>query len=451
MLHDLILPHMGESISEATILRWLVNEGDTVTKDQPLVEIATDKVDSEISSPVTGVLKQILFHANSIAPIDSILAIISDSGAEELTVENNNNNNFEDLSLDLKRADESVEVPVPYVPPLAIQQKQEISFTPSANKGDRFYSPLIRTIAREENITKEELDAITGTGPEGRVTKKDLFDYIGKRNLSAHVEAIPLSASALPPLKNERSTLSSSAAPKSDLYEIIEMDRMRRLIADHMVMSKQTSPHVTSFIEADVTRIVNWRNKIKGEFQKLYNQNITYTPIFVDAVVKAIKEYPLINSSLNGYQILQKKNINIGMATALPAGNLIVPVIKNADSYNLKGLTFVINDLATRARENKLKPDEVTEGTFTITNLGSFSSLTGVPIINQPQLAILALGNIQKKPVVLETPEGDTIGIRQIMILSMSYDHRVIDGYMGGMFLKKVKNVLESFDYNTII
>lgn len=457
MIHDLIMPHMGESIAEATILRWLAKEGDTVLKDQPILEIATDKVDSEISSPVTGILTRILFNENAVVPVDAIIAKITDSvPVSELETslngegvpENSNVNNSEDLALTAQELKSIHEVP--FVPVETVLdrphyiEKQEISFTPKINKTDRFYSPLVKTIAREENISKEELDQIEGSGPEGRLTKNDLISYVEYKKTHKHISTIQVP---------EENTIDTSPGhiQKSTAFDIIEMDRMRRLIADHMVMSKQTSPHVTSFIEVDVTRLVNWRNKIKSEFQKNYNQNITYTPVFVEVVVKAIKEYPLINSSLNGYQIIQKKNINIGIATALPTGNLIVPVLKNADTFNLQGLTFAVNDLTGRARQNKLKPDEVTEGTFTITNLGAFNSLTGIPIINQPQLAILALGTIQKKPVVIETQDGDMIGIRQMMMISMSYDHRVIDGYLGGMFLKKVKELLETFDYDSIL
>lgn len=456
MIHDLIMPHMGESITEATILRWLVKEGDTVLKDQTVLEIATDKVDSEISAPVTGVITSILFYENAVVPVDAVIAKITDTetGLEISTAKNadsdtTNVNNSEDLALTEQEIKEIHEVP--FLPAESLPEQpseyknQEISFTPKISiTSNRFYSPLVKTIAKEENITREELDQIVGTGAEGRLTKSDLFNYID------------LKKKGFKEITNQNDNIRSgitanTPAIKSTAYDIIEMDRMRRLIADHMVMSKHTSPHVTSFIEVDVTRLVNWRTRIKADFQKKYSQNITYTPVFVEVVVNAIKEYPLINSSLNGYQILQKKNINIGIATALPSGNLIVPVLKNADTLNLQGLTFAVNDIVYRARENKLKPDEVTEGTFTITNLGAFESLTGIPIINQPQLAILALGTIQKKPVVIESQVGDTIGIRQMMVLSLSYDHRVIDGYLGGMFLKKIKEQLETFDHSTIL
>ena len=457
MIHDLIMPHMGESITEATILRWLVKEGDTVLKDQAVLEIATDKVDSEISAPVTGKITSILFFENAVVPVDAVIAKITDTEPDlnTATVENadsesSNVNNSEDLALSEQEIKEIHNVP--FLPTESLPEvqttphkSQEISFTPPISiSSDRFYSPLVKTIAKEENISKEELDQIVGTGADGRLTKNDLFNYIdlkkkGSKGPANQNEIINSGTAAITP------TIKSSA------YDIIEMDRMRRLIADHMVMSKHTSPHVTSFIEVDVTRLVNWRTRIKADFQKKYNQNITYTPVFVQVVVRAIKEFPLINSSLNGYQILQKKNINIGIATALPSGNLIVPVLKNADTLNLQGLAFAVNDIVHRARENKLKPDEVTEGTFTITNLGAFESLTGIPIINQPQLAILALGTIQKKPVVIESQDGDTIGIRQMMVLSLSYDHRVIDGYLGGMFLKKIKEQLETFDHSTLL
>ncbi|MEP7266484.1 MAG: dihydrolipoamide acetyltransferase family protein [Saprospiraceae bacterium] len=443
MIHDLILPKMGESITEATVLRWLCREGDQITQDQPILEIATDKVDSEVLATNSGILKKIFFKENDIVPIGAIIAQVDIAGNHnevESSEEAVNTNNSEDLALSDEVLSELHEVP--FLPSDEIIDQQELRMkNAESDITERFYSPLVRTIAREENVSMEELDLVNGSGYEGRVTKSDILNYVKTK------KSIPESNRDITPEQNAQSF--DITAPGSN--EVIEMDRMRKMIADHMVMSKQTSPHVTSFIEVDVTELVNWRNKIKQEFQHTYGQNITYTPIFVDAAIKAIKEYPLINSSLNGYQIIRKKNINIGMATALSTGNLIVPVIKNADTLNLQGLAFAVNDLAARARENKLKPEDVTDGTFTITNLGSFESLTGTPIINQPQLAILALGTIRKQPRVLETKQGDVIAIRHIMILSMAYDHRVIDGFLGGMFLKKMRDILESFDINTLI
>lgn len=442
MEHELIMPKMGESITEATILKWLFREGDEVNLDQPILEIATDKVDSEIPSPVKGKISKILFQENEIVPVGTVIATIqihsegSKEGQETTTGSNGHQIN-PDPETDTVSGGEEVGGAIPYVPiPTVPDPRMEAA---GASRSDRFYSPLVRTIAKQENIALTELDQLAGTGAEGRVTKTDILNYVEQKKTQGPEDKVPGVV-----------TPSESSTKESPVWtgdnEIIEMDRMRRLIADHMVHSKNIAPHVTSFVEVDVTEIVNWRNRIKQTFQSKYNQNLTFTPIFIQAIVQAIKQFPLINSSVDGYKIIKKKDINIGMATALPSGNLIVPVIKQADRLSLQGLTLAINDLAGRARENQLKADEVNGGTFTITNVGSFGSLMGTPIINQPQVAILATGAIKKKPVVLETAHGDVIAIRHCMFMSMSYDHRVIDGYMGGSFLRKVADLLESFD-----
>lgn len=434
MVHDLIMPKMGESITEATILRWFFNEGDTVKQDDPILEIATDKVDSEIPAPMDGRLVQIFFKVNDVVPVGALIAKISD-GVYDENVENSAVLlDFTEVEPTLPTIDPGITVPFqPYIKDPQVQADQS-----DTSSKQIFYSPLVRTIAQQEKIELHELDALMGTGADGRVTKQDVLNYVDSKKLKTED-------------KSANQTQVSNLSTSDDTDEIIEMDRMRRLISDHMIQSKNTSAHVTSFIEVDVTEIVLWRNKHKAIFQKKYNQNITFTPIFIQSIIKAIKEYPLINASLHGYQIIKKKDIHIGMATALPSGNLIVPVIKYADRMNLQGLVHTVNDLATRARDHQLKPDEISGGTFTITNIGSFGSLMGTPIINQPQLAILAVGVIKKKPVVLETPQGDVIAIRHCMYMSLSYDHRVIDGFLGGSFLKKIADLLESFDPNTTI
>lgn len=439
MEHDLIMPKMGESITEATILRWLFAEGDEVNLDQPILEIATDKVDSEIPSPVQGKITKILFKENDTVPVGTVIAKIKIGADQEIKPEisippSNGTAALNEEPIDGKPTEE-----VPYVPAAEPVLSEPSPAITAHSKPDRFYSPLVRTIAKEENISFNELDQLTGTGAEGRVTKTDILNYVEKKKS-------PAVADVRPSITSKTETVVSKTTSAGSGDEIIEMDRMRRLIADHMVNSKNVAPHVTSFVEVDVTEIVNWRNKVKQSFQAKYNQNLTFTPIFIEAVIQAIQQFPLINSSVEGYKIIRKKEINIGMATALPSGNLIVPVIKNADRLNLQGLTLTINDLAKRARESQLKAEEISGGTFTITNVGSFGSLMGTPIINQPQVAILATGAIKKKPVVLETAQGDVIAIRHCMFMSMSYDHRVIDGYLGGSFLRKVADLLESFD-----
>lgn len=435
---ELKMPKMGESVHEATIIRWLKNEGDHIAADESLLEIATDKVDSEVPAIAEGILLKKLFKDGDIVQVGTVIAII-DSGSSTASSAQN--------------GQQAVVTPTPVIletitAPLAAVSTSPIGITGGDN---RFLSPLVRNIATTEGISQSELDTMPGSGEGGRITKKDILAYvdlkkIGKlpgKAISKSESAAPLTASVPSPEYSP-----SPSAHISGDNEIIEMDRMRKLIAEHMVMSKHTSAHVTSYVEADVTSLVMWRERIKKSFEKRENEKITYTPVFIEAIVKAIKDFPMINVSVDGTKIIVKKNINIGMAAALPSGNLIVPVIKNADRMNLVGLTRLVNDLASRARSNKLKPDEIQDGTFTVTNVGTFGNVMGTPIINQPQVAIMAVGAIRKKPAVIETPQGDTIGIRQMMFLSLSYDHRVVDGMLGGSFLRRVADYLENFDGN---
>ncbi len=423
---------MGESIMEATILNWVKNVGDTIEIDETIIEIATDKVDSEIPSPVAGTLSKILFNVNDVVPIGTVIALIDTGGPGSVV---------EPTITEIKTAEAPIQ---------ASQQATEIKVEPISEKteSDRFYSPLVKNIAKEEGISVSEMDKIPGSGQEGRLTKNDLLAYLKTRSQPQQESARPASIPAQPVQSQIKS---APATSMSGDVEIIEMDRMRKLIADHMVMSKHVSPHVTSFVEVDMTNIVRWREKVKKDFNSKYGQNITFTPIFIDAVVKAIRDYPMINCSVDGTTIMRKKNINIGMAAALPSGNLIVPVIKDADNMNLIGLTKTVNDLAGRAKTNQLKPEEIQGGTFTITNVGSFGNIMGTPIINQPQVAIMAIGAIKKKPAVLETADGDVIAIRHMMFLSLSYDHRVVDGMLGGSFLRRTADYLEAFDINQSI
>ena len=434
---ELLMPKMGESIIEATILKWVKKVGDKVSVDDTILEIATDKVDSEIPSPVDGILSEILFPEDSVVEVGKIIAIIATAGeaAKPLATPSVK----EVPIIEISKVAEKIVAVIPSV----------VSELPISNSEDRFYSPLVKSIAKEEKITQEELNHIKGTGANERVTKQDILEYIANRASATPQKSVEASPKAV--VSNNAYLSNASSTSLSGNVDIIEMDRMRKLIADHMVMSKQTSPHVTSFVEADVTNLVKWREANKKKFQEKYGTNITFTPLFVDAVVKAIKDFPLVNISVEGTKIIVKKDINIGMAAALPSGNLIVPVIKNADIYNLAGLAKTVNDLASRARENKLKPDEIKDGTFTITNVGTFGNLMGTPIINQPQVAILATGAIVKKPAVLETEYGDVIAVRHMMFLSLSYDHRVVDGGLGGAFLKRISDYLEKFDSNTLV
>ncbi len=419
---EIVMPKLGESIIEATITKWLKQEGDTVVEDDAIIEIATDKVDSEIPSPVDGVLKKIAYQEGEVVPVGTVIALLEVAGADSVdkpVVE------AEDTATQAVVSNEVVED--------ASQVEAHESF--DYKSSDRFYSPLVKSIAKQENITPTELDNIAGTGKEGRVTKKDILQYIESRKAGKVQLVKPASKTIEPP------KVTSGAGD-----ELIEMGRMRRLIADHMVMSKQVSPHVTMFHEVDMSAVVNWRNEVKDEFLKREGEKLTFTPLFIEAVAKALKDFPLVNASVDGYTMIKRKNINIGMATALPDGNLIVPVIKNVDQKNLLGITKVVNDLANRARANKLNPDEIQGGTFTVTNFGQFGNLTGAPIINQPQVAILGIGIIKKKAVVVETSQGDMIGIRPVMILSLAFDHRIVDGSLGGMFLQRIANYLENFD-----
>jgi len=440
--YELLLPKMGESVAEATIIKWTKQPGERIELDDTILEIATDKVDSEVPAPVVGTLVKQLYKEDDIVQVGAVIAIIETEGAESTS----------EASMPAEVPNDLPEVPLPAA--LTTEAASQPAQTEASESSDRFYSPLVRNIAAQENISASELDKIQGSGAEGRLTKDDLLKYISERgNAAPHLSSTTQAAPApqTPQASSTPSPVAKSAPVAISLGggdEVIEMDRMRKLIADHMVMSVQTSPHVTSFVEADVTNMVLWRDRVKKSFEKRENEKITFTPIFVEAVTKAIKDFPMINVSVNGTQIIKKKDINIGMAAALPSGNLIVPVIRKADQLNLVGLTKSVNDLAIRARNSKLKPDETQGGTFTITNVGSFGNIMGTPIINQPQVAILAVGVIKKKPAVLETEFGDVIAIRHMMYLSLSYDHRVVDGGLGGAFVKRVADYLENWDVN---
>jgi 2-oxoglutarate dehydrogenase E2 component (dihydrolipoamide succinyltransferase) len=531
--YQLLLPKMGESVAEATVIKWNKKPGDHVDADEAVMEIATDKVDSDVPSPVAGKLIEQFYQENDVVQVGAVIAIIETAEAEpsspkdiepaiaapetpeahtftdhtpaiehipftELAVTEQPATVEETPSFGTSFGSEQqpdIQVPVDMPGIDQLEQKSPSPYNQSFKGEGRFYSPLVRNIASQENISISELDTIPGTGSEGRLTKDDLLGYIQYKhspaatlktetpaatatppvvsesvkpiNVVAAAEqpvAIPVSPTpepviaaepvAIPQPPKEKPAETKTAAPLSSVSgadEIIEMDRMRRLIADHMVMSKQTSPHVTSFVEADVTSLVMWREKVKNSFEKREGEKITFTPIFIEAVVKAIKDFPMINVTVNGTQIIKKAAINISMATALPSGNLIVPVIKKADELNLLGITKAVNDLANRARNGKLLPDDVRDGTFTITNVGSFGNVMGTPIINQPQVAILAVGAIKKKPAVIETPEGDVIAIRHMMFLSLSYDHRVVDGALGGSFVRRVADYLEKWDGNRVV
>jgi 2-oxoglutarate dehydrogenase E2 component (dihydrolipoamide succinyltransferase) len=433
---ELIMPKMGESVAEATIIKWVKNVGDTVEMEDTVLEIATDKVDSEIPSSVEGVLVKLLFNEDDVVQVGEAIAIIeTDRSASNSTP----------VEIAKEEVPKTVEVAEEIVEKLV-----EASSLQKPSDSNKFFSPLVRSIAQEEGISMTELESVSGTGKDGRVTKKDVLAYLSNRT------SAPVSTPATKAAKQASSAgtsvqISAPSVPAMEGDEIIEMDRMRKMISNHMVMSKHVSPHVTSFVEADVTNIVKWRNKVKDEFFKREGEKITFTPIFVDAVAKAIKDFPMINVAVDGTNIIKRKHINVGMAAALPSGSLIVPVIKDADQKNMIGLTKAVNDLARRARGNELKPDEISGGTFTLTNVGGFGNVMGTPIINQPQVAIMAVGAIIKKPAVIETEMGDVIAIRHKMFCSLSYDHRVVDGSLGGMFLKRFSDYLEAFDPNTNI
>jgi len=447
---DLIMPKMGESIMEATILRWHKQPGDAVRMDETVLEIATDKVDSEVPSIVEGTIDEILFNTNDVVPVGTVIARIKTEKGETVSAS-------QPVSPKVTVSSENYKQPVRET----VDEPVHTVTTASSSKhengtSNRFYSPLVLNIAANEGVSLLELEKIQGTGNEGRVTKKDILHYVsqrksggGHRKSEAGGQTSYLTQQDVT-IVNESSQLTTHDSRLTTNYtgnvEIIEMDRMRRLIADHMVRSKHTSPHVTSFTESDVTNMVLWRDKVKKDFEKREGTKITFTPLFIEAIIKCIKKFPLINSSVDGDRIIVKKDINIGMATALPSGSLIVPVIKNADQLNLVGLTKQVNSLADSARNNKLRPEDTQSGTFTLTNVGTFGSLMGTPIINQPQVAILAVGAIKKRPVVIETPHGDSIAIRQMMYLSLSYDHRIIDGSLGATFLTAVASELQSFN-----
>lgn len=463
-MFELTMPKMGESVAEATITQWLKNEGDSIALDESVLTIATDKVDSDIPSPVAGVLVKKLFNENDVIQVGQVIAHIETG--------------------DGKTAAPAASSPQPVAAPAASNEQpaaaapatsnqQPVAAAPATSgqpplakgSGNRFYSPLVRSMAAQEGLSQAELDQIDGSGQEGRVTKHDVLAYLAQRASGAHRTAAAAASPAseasapTPAPAGAAAPKSSEAAPSGHGFkapaptifpgdEIREMDRMRKLIADHMVMSKHVSPHVTSFVEADVTAIVRWREKVKSGYEKREGEKLTFTPIFMEAVVKAIKDFPNINVSVDGNNVVYHKPINLGMATALPSGNLIVPVIKNADRLSLSGMTKEVNELANRARSNALKPDDIQGGTYTVTNVGSFGNILGTPIINQPQVAILALGAIRKMPAVVETAEGDVIAIRHKMFLSHSYDHRVVDGALGGMFVRRVADYLEQWDPN---
>ena len=446
---DLVMPKMGESVAEATIIKWSKNVGDKIKIDETVLEIATDKVDSEIPSPFEGTLLKCLFKEGDVVQVGTVIAVIGSEAG-------------------VAAAEAPKAAPVETKAPAASATVASVPVATDTNNygsSDKFYSPLVKSIAKEEGISLSELDAIKGTGQDGRVTKADILAYIpsrGKQVIVTPVETISATPEAT---KTENKAAAKVSAGEFAVIvnrpavsvgagdEIIEMDRMRKMIAENMVMSTHVAPHVTSYVEADVTNLVMWRDKAKKEFEKRDGEKLTFTPLFIEAVAKAIKDFPLINVSVDQTQtkIIKHKNINIGMAAALPSGNLIVPVIKNADEKNLLGITKAVNDLANRARANKLVPDEIQGGTFTLTNVGSFGNLMGTPIILQPQVAILAVGSIKKKPVVIETPQGDMIGVRQFMFLSLSYDHRVVDGSLGGSFLRRVADYLEQWDINRTV
>lgn len=430
---DLVMPKLGESIMEATILKWHKQAGDLVKQDETILEIATDKVDSEVPSTAEGIIESVLFNVNDVVPIGTVIAKIRTNAAETLPPT-------------APTTPPQTEKPIAEPATVATAAPQQFSI--GNQNSNRFYSPLVLNIAANEGVSMTELEAIAGTGNEGRVTKKDILEYISNKKEGRAQGTVSNGNSTRATVIDTKPAVvhQPPATTYSGNVEIMEMDRMRKLIAKHMVDSKHTSPHVTSFTEADVTNLVLWREKVKKEFEKRENTKITFTPLFIEAIVRCIKKYPLINSSIDGDNVIIKKDINIGMATALPSGNLIVPVIKNADQLNLVGLAKQVNALADTARNGKLKPDDTTGGTFTLTNVGSFGSLMGTPIINQPQVAILAVGAIKKRPVVIETNQGDSIAIRHMMYLSMSYDHRIIDGALGATFLTAVAREMESFN-----
>ncbi|MDN5199868.1 dihydrolipoamide acetyltransferase family protein [Fulvivirgaceae bacterium BMA10] len=444
-LVEMVMPKMGESIMEGTILSWLKKVGDEIEQDESVLEVATDKVDTEVPSTHAGVLKEILAQEGDVVQVGKAIAIIDTESDESISPSTPTEESIPEEEIVENTVEQTV-----------AQENGNVVVAEAVPSSGRFYSPLVLNIAKEENIPMQELEGIPGSGKEGRVTKKDILAYVKDRSGSLVATPEPNTSNGAGATTVITAAPTQAPAPKVNVSvnandEIIEMDRMRKMIAERMVDSKRISPHVTSFVEADVTEVVLWRNKVKNEFKTRENDNLTFTPIFIEAVVKAIKDYPMINVSVDGDKIIKRGDINIGMAVALPSGNLIVPVIKNADQLNIVGLTKKVNDLAKRARDNKLVPDELSGGTFTISNVGSFGNVMGTPIIMQPQVGILALGAIAKKPAVIETINGDAIAIRHKMFLSHSYDHRVVDGALGGMFVRRVADYLERFDINRTI
>jgi len=435
---ELKLPKMGESVAEATITSWLKDVGDTIEMDDPILEIATDKVDSEVPSEVNGVIIERFFDVDDVVQVGQVLAVIESEGDDSSSVVSDpaNSVRVEEKALEaVKQVEQTI-------------AKAKDAITTVVSNGDRFYTPLVKNIAKAEGLSQSELDRITGTGKDGRVTKNDILNHIQKRDSDKQPFEIKVESA-----NTSNKNIEKDIAEKPDVIsngadEIIEMTRMGKLIANHMVESVQTAAHVQSFIEADVTNIWNWRKKVKDDFMKREDENLTFTPIFMEVIAKALRDFPMMNISLQGDTVIKKKNINLGMAAALPDGNLIVPVIKNADQLNLVGMAKQVNDLASRAKTGKLKPDDTQGGTYTVTNVGTFGSIMGTPIINQPQVGILALGAIRKVPAVIETPEGDFIGIRYKMFLSHSYDHRVVNGALGGQFVKAVTDYLEAWNVN---
>lgn len=441
---ELKMPKLGESVQEATITKWMVAVGDTIEEDDNLLEIATDKVDSEIPSPVDGKIVEILFAENALVPVGEVIAVIETDEDAEVTPE-------PEKAATASKETESKETASKEKEPVKTAQASDGSIDDINKSTGKFFSPLVKSIAKKENLSADELTSISGTGREGRVTKNDVLNYLDKRG-SAKKPSVsaekPIAAGGAVSVASEKPLVTPTIAPGD---EIVEMDRMRKIIGQYMVNSKRVSPHVTTMVEVDVTNVFLWRKRIKNEFEKREKTKLTFMPIFAEAVAKALRDFPMVNSQVDGERIILKQNVNVGVAVALPSGNLIVPVVRNADKLNLAGLGSEINRLADAARNNKLNPDEITGGTFTITNFGSFKNVMGTPIINQPEVAILATGSIEKKPAVIETPTGDMIAIRHKMFLSLSYDHRVVDGMLGGMFLRKVGDYLEQFDVNRTV
>ena len=450
---ELKLPKMGESVAEATITNWLKNVGDTIEMDEPVLEIATDKVDSEVPSEVSGTLVEQLFSVDDVVEVGAVLAVIESNQGEAIEPDGAQERTLEAVSAAESHADAEIseqQIPAEVLDTVSkplVKEEQHHEAVISSHDG-RFYSPLVRNIALQEGISQQELDSIAGSGKDGRVTKLDILDYVAQRTVPMNTQATsaPVQPASVQFTQQPKPVIKPQSVPVQQGDEIIEMTRMGKLIAQHMTASVATSAHVQSFVECDVTKVWQWRERVKKDYQAREGEKLTFTPIFMEAVARALREFPMMNISVDGDKIIKHRQINLGMAAALDDGNLIVPVIKNADQLNLVGMSKTVNDLAQRARANKLKPDEIAGGTYTVTNVGNFGSIMGTPIINQPQVGILALGAIRKVPAVIETSEGDFIGIRYKMFLSHSYDHRVVNGALGGMFAKRVADYLEAWD-----